>query len=45
MNHITTFIVWKKTVAMVVFMVEPDKSAEEQVMKFLTEPNKQEGNA
>lgn len=45
MNNIITFIIWKKAVAMVVFMVQPDESAEEQVMKFLIEPNMQEGNA
>lgn len=45
MNHIITFIIWKKAVATVVFMV----SAEEKVMKLwnvcVIEPNMEEGNA
>lgn len=42
MNQIITFVIWKEAAAMVVFMAQPDGSAEEQVMKFLIE---QEGNA
>lgn len=42
MNHIITFVIWTEAAAMVVFMAQPDGSAEEQVMKFLIE---QEGNA